>query len=114
MKLKLLQLSNLTVSPSECPADKEKIEKPHFNTKNICFAFVKRCISFDHLHNITQRNISKCLDVFGGLFRRLSAPHISTYASFRVRNPRQNCVIELIKCFDLVLEDGSHITKATN
>lgn len=85
-QLKLLQLSNLTVSPSECPADKEKMEKKNpLNTKNICFAFVKHCISFDYFHNITQRNISKCLDVFGGLFTRLPA-------SISPRAPQSECV----------------------
>lgn len=32
-QLKLLQLSNLTVSPSECPADKEKMEKTHWTPR---------------------------------------------------------------------------------
>lgn len=109
-QLKLLPLSNLTVSPSECPADKEKMEKTH-GTPKTCFAFIKHCISFDYLHNTKQRNIS----MFGCLWRAVHEViclHISAHSAFRVRNPRQNYIIELINCFDLVSDYGSHITKS--
>lgn len=103
MKLKLLQLSDLTMNPSECPADKEKLGKKNTEHQEHMFPSAKHCISFDYLHNTMQRNISKCLDVCRGLFTsEVISLHISSQSSFGVCNPRQNYVIQFVICFDLV------------
>lgn len=93
---------------------KKRWKKNPLNTKNICFAF-RQTLYFFWL--LTQHHAEKYFKMFGCERRAVHTViclHISAHSSFRVRNPRQNYVIELINCFDLVSEDGIHITKATN
>ncbi len=89
-------------------------KKKTLNTKNICFASTKHCISFDYLHYTMQRNISKGWIFAEGCSRARLSASTSSQFTFGVRNPRPKLRNWLSSsAFDLVSEDGSHITKAT-
>ncbi len=85
-QLKLLQLSNLTMNPSECPADKEKMEKKHWTPRTYVLP-PPNVVFLSITYTTPCREIFQNVWIFTG-----GCSRVRLSASTSPRNPHLECV----------------------